>query len=59
MTSRPYLVTHRVSVVVTELVVATSAAEAIRLARDEHIGEAVGFEVDETREPTAWKATSE
>lgn len=44
MTERAYIVEHTVRMVVTELVTATSAPEAIRLARAGR-GEPVGAEV--------------
>lgn len=56
MSARLYYVEHRVSMVVTEQVMAETASEAITLCRDEHIGEAIGAEIDETRFPTTWKA---
>jgi len=54
----PFLVTFRESAVVTETVNARSMAEAIRLVKDGQ-GERVGFEIDETRNPTSFVATED
>lgn len=53
--TRRYVVTFRESAVVTEMVMAHSAAEAVELMRVGE-GERVGFEIDETRDPTHVKA---
>lgn len=53
-TERSYIVEHTVKMVVTELVTATSAREAIKLARAGH-GEPVGSESTDAPS-TNWNA---
>jgi len=53
-----YIVTHRESAVMTDLVWASSQAEAIRLVQN-GTGDRVGFEIDELRAPTSWTASPE
>lgn len=50
-----YVVTFREPAVVTELVTASSAAEAIELVKRGK-GERLGFEIDTTVEPTRYRA---
>lgn len=56
--SRLYYVNFRESAVITEAVEANSKAEAIRLVKD-GLGERVGFEIDEMRNPTKFEAHPE
>lgn len=53
---REFLVSHRVSTIITEKVMANTRSHAISLCRDDFEGVAVDAAEDETREPTAWRA---
>jgi len=55
MALRKYIVTFHELAVVTELVDAHTAAEAMERVRQGE-GNRISFEIDETRWPTSWRA---
>jgi hypothetical protein len=55
MTKHRYVVTFREPAVVTELVMASNAREAIELVKNGE-GERLNFDVDTTVDPTRYKA---
>ncbi|GLK17753.1 hypothetical protein [Herbiconiux flava] len=56
--TRKFYVSFRESAVITEFVVAGTKREAIAKVRD-GLGERIGFEIDETRNPTNFAAVEE